>query len=256
MMLSASLLSWACHWPRLTGYPAGGVEQQKRGCFAALFGQGAARQPEDDTLPTQHDEDTPWDVPRLVFRLRQDFLSPTEMSFFKAAEIATRGRYSVMTKVNLADLLTSPTRDIRVWNKINQKHLDFLLLDIETMRPALAIELDDSSHKRDKAARADRLKDEAFASAGLPLLRFTARRAYTTNEINSAIESAVAPAVATPPEVVPPAKASAAQSTGTPICPRCGVSMVLRPKVEGRYEAFYGCVNYPRCREVKAATTP
>ena len=231
------------------------MAKQNRGCLAALFGQGSARPGESaavESPPQQRSDDTPWDIPRLVFRLRQDFLSPTEMSFFKAAEIATRGRFSVMTKVNLADLLTSPTRDIRVWNKINQKHLDFLLLDIETMRPALAIELDDSSHKRDTVARADRLKDEAFASAGLPLMRVQARRGYSSNEIRSLIESAIGAAAPAPQGSVA-LNGPEPQPTDVPLCPRCGIPMVTRSGVKGRYDAFYGCANYPRCREVRTA---
>jgi predicted RNA-binding Zn-ribbon protein involved in translation (DUF1610 family) len=39
-----------------------------------------------------------------------------------------------------------------------------------------------------------------------------------------------------------------------PLCPKCGVPMVLRTAGRGerRGEQFYGCPNYPRCRETVA----
>lgn len=179
-------------------------------------------------------------------RLREDFLSITELSFFRAAEIATRGRFTVLTKINLGDLFTSPTRDQGDWNRISRKHVDFLICDAQTLKPLLGIELDDSSHARASAQKGDAVKDAAFTSAGLPLLRLPARRGYATTEINVLIDDAIGgralPAVA---EVAPPEQAP------TPVCPRCGVSMVMRSGAKGRYDSFYGCANYPRCRERK-----
>jgi restriction system protein len=51
-----------------------------------------------------------------------------------------------------------------------------------------------------------------------------------------------APAVPIP---APPQAAGAA-----PLCPRCGVPLVLRTAQRGRYagQPFYGCANYPQCR--------
>ena len=40
-----------------------------------------------------------------------------------------------------------------------------------------------------------------------------------------------------------------------PMCPRCGVPMVLRTARKGGHKGadFYGCPNYPRCRETRPA---
>jgi hypothetical protein len=40
---------------------------------------------------------------------------------------------------------------------------------------------------------------------------------------------------------------------GAPFCPQCGVRMVVRTAKQGRYagEQFYGCPNFPRCRETQ-----
>lgn len=222
-----------------------------RGCLAALFGQGTATGNKsliaaETAVDMQLEEPSIATQTAVEMRLRQDFLSITELSFFRAAEIATRGRFTVLTKINLADLFTSPTRDQGDWNRISRKHVDFLLCDAQTLKPLLGIELDDSSHARVSAQRGDAVKDAAFASAGLPLLRVSARRGYATTEISALIDDAIGG------RALPvAAEVAAAVQAGTPTCPRCGVPMVLRPGVKGRYDSFYGCVNYPRCRERK-----
>jgi uncharacterized protein DUF2726/topoisomerase-like DNA binding C4 zinc finger protein len=202
-------------------------EEKPRGCLAALFGQAGS------AATTQ----------APVYRLRQDFLSTTELSFFRALEIGTRGRFLVVPKVNLGDVFFSPTGRRGDWNKINTKHVDFLLCDPQTVRPILGIELDDSSHRSEKAKSRDATKDAAFVSSGLNLLRVQAQRAYSSTELAAAVDDALKTSVtsAVPQTTVP--------EGSPPVCPNCGVRMVLRPAVKGRYDAFYGCTNYPRCRE-------
>ena len=38
-----------------------------------------------------------------------------------------------------------------------------------------------------------------------------------------------------------------------PVCPKCGVDMVKRKASRGENSGteFYGCQNYPKCREIK-----
>ncbi|MEW5721260.1 MAG: topoisomerase DNA-binding C4 zinc finger domain-containing protein [Chloroflexota bacterium] len=38
------------------------------------------------------------------------------------------------------------------------------------------------------------------------------------------------------------------------MCPKCGVPMVVRTASRGEHQGkpFYGCPNFPRCREVAA----
>jgi hypothetical protein len=57
--------------------------------------------------------------------------------------------YLVFAKVRLADLLYLPkgTQGRQAaFNRIQSKHVDFLLCSKDAVRPLLAIELDDSSH--------------------------------------------------------------------------------------------------------------
>ncbi|NTU80471.1 MAG: hypothetical protein HGA45_14010 [Chloroflexales bacterium] len=75
-----------------------------------------------------------------------------------------------------------------------------------------------------------------------------------------AARPAVAPAAAEPantPATVPaskrPAPAPPASVASTaPVCPKCGVAMVLRTAKQGANAGsqFYGCPNFPRCRTI------
>lgn len=51
------------------------------------------------------------------------------------------------------------------------------------MRPMLVIELDDTSHSRTRRKEHDRFLDDALAAAGFPLLRVTAQRPYSQQQV-------------------------------------------------------------------------
>jgi len=57
--------------------------------------------------------------------------------------------------------------------------------------------------------------------------------------------------------VVPPAPVASpvAADPVEPVCPTCGVPMVLRTAKRGPHQGnrFYGCANYPSCRQTKPA---
>jgi restriction system protein len=59
---------------------------------------------------------------------------------------------------------------------------------------------------------------------------------------------AAATAMHTQPLAVP----AAAEAVSGPRCPKCGVPMVVRVACKGSHqgERFYGCPNYPQCREL------
>ena len=97
----------------------------------------------------------------------------------------------VACKVRLADVL-----QVRFWQRhprnqwwwqsfrmISSEHVDFVLRAPNSGWILLAIELDDSSHRLRDSKRCDRFKDQAFASAGIPLLRFSAKGRYDSSEI-------------------------------------------------------------------------
>ncbi len=113
---------------------------------------------------------------------RDDFLSPAELSFFRVLKSGLPAEWHLIAKVNLADLffVRQPHRNQAARNRIDRKHVDFVLCDALTMEPLLGIELDDLSHERKDRVERDELVDRVFEAAGLPLLHVMAAKGYQT----------------------------------------------------------------------------
>ena len=184
----------------------------------------------------------------LPYRLRADFLSPAELSFYHVLASVVGDRAVVSTKVRLVDLFFVPRS--QEWqahhNKIAQKHLDILLCDPQTMRPIAGLELDDQSHERQDRVKRDAFVDEVFEAAGLPLLHIPYQRTYSPREIAAQVMPLLGEGSLTPMRASQPVP-----TTDTPpICPTCNIPMVVRTSTRGQNQGkpFYGCTNYPQCR--------
>jgi len=78
-------------------------------------------------------------------------------------------------------------------------------------------------------------------------LRVAARKGYEPGELLELVRPYL-----NLREVSVPAVEAVTNRKGKPICRKCGVEMVERMASRGARagEKFWGCVNYPRCREV------
>lgn len=192
-------------------------------------------------------------APAYPFHLRDDFLSPAELSFFHVLRSVTGQQVVACAKVSLGDLFFVQTGDPRknraVANRIDRKHVDFLLCDANTMRPMLGIELDDRSHDRPERKARDELVDGVFAAAGLPLLRVPVRQGYAPAELVALIQPFFGSAQPPAPAAVEPAE-TPGTARAEPLCPKCGAVMAMRLAKSGANAGgrFWGCTNYPRCR--------
>jgi len=74
-------------------------------------------------------------------------------------------------------------------NRVVSKHVDFVLCDLQNIRPQLVIELDDSSHEREDRRERDAFVDQALEAASLPILHVTAKRTYAPKELADLIEA-------------------------------------------------------------------
>ncbi len=136
----------------------------------------------------------------VPFKLRPRLLSPAEASFHsvlrQALPMVTEAGWKegpplVFAKVRLADLLAvdgdalrdrgamAPRLRAQSQNKINAKHVDFVLCDPATTRPLLLVELDDASHERSDRKARDEYVDRAAAAAGVPVLHVKAAAGYS-----------------------------------------------------------------------------
>lgn len=185
----------------------------------------------------------------LPYRKRDDFLSAAVLSFYRVMTSALGTRAVVCPKVNLADIffVLRPNENQRHRNRIDRKHVDFLLCEPITMKPRCAVELDDSSHARSDRQERDEFVDQVFNVAGLPLVRVPAQSGYSPAAVLQMIEPHLL--VNTVPM---PTGETASTPHVNPTCPKCGVPMVKRIANRGANagQPFFGCPNYPKCREI------
>lgn len=196
--------------------------------------------------------------PRLPYRVRDDFLSRAEASFYRVLVNALGDRVVVLTKVNLADVffVMTPAERMRYRAKINRKHVDFLICQSGTMTPLLGIELDDFSHQRQDRQARDAFVDHVFESAALPLMRVPVKYAYNTKLLQEQVLADIVERVRSlkgqTTEASDPTAEPSPRPGYEPRCPRCDLPMVKRQVWRGPHEGrwLYGCRNYPACREV------
>lgn len=114
------------------------------------------------------------------YGLRDEFLSPAELSFFRVLKSELPAEWHLVAKVNLVDLffIRQPRRNQAARNRIDRKHVDFVICEALTMKPLIGIELDDASHERKDRVERDDFVDQVFQAAGLPILHVTAGRGY------------------------------------------------------------------------------
>jgi hypothetical protein len=129
----------------------------------------------------------------LPYKRKDYLLSRAERSFFGVLQQAVGSDYLIFAKIRVADLLWMPkgTQGRQGhFNRIQAKHIDFVLCDRDSVRPLLAIELDDSSHVADHRSSRDAFVNEALRTAGLPLLRIPCKAGYNVNTLTEQLRSA------------------------------------------------------------------
>ena len=192
---------------------------------------------------------------KLPYRVRDDFLSPAELSFYKVLQPVVGTKLAIQSKVRLADVffVARHNENRSYFGKISQKHVDFLVCDAMTMKPLFGIELDDASHKRPDRQERDAFVDDVFRTANLPLLRFPVQRSYSRDEITSKIAPLFKKDSSAEVKVT---QEKVEVSLSVPLCPKCNIPMVLRTVKKGQHagKQFYGCVNFPQCKEMQPLT--
>lgn len=125
--------------------------------------------------------------------IRKNLMTKNEWGFYKALKpVADKLNYSVICKTRVADLvevekgLTASERQA-AFNRINKKHIDFVLCKPENLYPILLIELDDSSHDTEKGKVRDEFIEKLYEKTGYRLLR-TKGTANLEEQITKALQ--------------------------------------------------------------------
>lgn len=216
------------------------MSSKKPGCLTALFGS----RPSSKASPSKTIN---------PYRLSSEFFSPAEVNFFQILKQMVGEHLLVFPKMALKEFIfiTDQNNFQSHFNRIDRKHVDFLLCDPKTLQPKFAIELDDSSHRQASRGQRDSFIESTLAAAGLPLVRIPVRNSYNTEELGTLFKNAlqrrdiqVASQEAT--------SKVAFSIDNPPTCPNCGSKMVLRTAQKGNNlgEKFWGCPNYPKCRAI------
>lgn len=130
----------------------------------------------------------------LPYYGKKHFLSRGELVFYKTLKSVLGVKAEIMCHVRMADVIqVKPgTKNFyRYFGRIQSRHLDFVVVKPGTLEIIIAIELDDKSHKSEKAIQADKFKDEAFKVAKIPLLRVKAKKEYKGEELKRQMIEAV-----------------------------------------------------------------
>jgi len=116
-------------------------------------------------------------------------LTQNERKFFDALQIAAGENYIIFAKMGLWNIIQHSNKS--EWNKIAQKHIDFVLYDHQKNKILVAIELDDKSHNKQSARKNDRFKDTVLQSVNIPLLRIKAQQEYNINLLKNNLENII-----------------------------------------------------------------
>jgi hypothetical protein len=181
---------------------------------------------------------------RLPYRLREPFLTTTELALFRVLSQMMGERYWVCPKVALNDVfyIVRPNENVHFFNKIFRKHVDFLLCDPKTFLPAFGVEMVKPVARTD-TRDSDKFMSELFTGAGIPLVHIPSAEKYDPSEIIMLFQLAMTKIGGTASlRIDNPAD-------NIPNCPVCGKMMVLRAHRNGPENGtmYYGCINNPTC---------
>ena len=117
-----------------------------------------------------------------------NLLTPTELKFYlQLRQALKKFNVEIHYKVRLADVFKVKYHNKyykRNFARIMAKHTDFLIVEPDTARPIIAIELDDASHDKAASVKNDTFKNVLYGSSYIKLVRIKVASAYDFSYIN------------------------------------------------------------------------
>lgn len=113
-------------------------------------------------------------VVEFNYKLKPYFFSRTEQAFYLELHKQMRDKYAIFSKVRIPDFIDVDVDKYRDkgrwqshWNRIKSKHVDFLLCDLATLKPLIAIEVNGKSHNSEKMIARDEFVGKVYEAAGI-----------------------------------------------------------------------------------------
>lgn len=129
---------------------------------------------------------------RVSWKKSESVLDTYELNFFNSLSQSISPQMYICPKVRIADLinvdyLKGTSKYQANFNKISQKHVDFVICDKQTFNTKLVIELDGASHNKPSRIDRDNFIDQVFETAGIPILHIPVSNSYKIDELSSQI---------------------------------------------------------------------
>jgi hypothetical protein len=207
-------------------------DDQKKGCLPTFL-RGFGAKPKAEKESAQ----------KYPYLLKDYFLSPTELDFYLLLRYLVPGKTVIRIKPRLADIFKIDrnvipyTSESRIYfNKISQRHVDFLLCHGESLDPMVGVELDQANQQDSEEVIHDEFVDSVFEAANLPLVHIQAQEEYSQGKIARQLSPFW-------------------ESPDPPNCPKCDRPMLIRTAKSGEHEGkkFYVCPDTKNCRTYFAA---
>lgn len=129
-----------------------------------------------------------------AYKCVESLLTKAELNFYDTLEpICSELNIAVFTKVRMGDLVTVKSKENNraYWNKIQSKHIDFVLCNIKTLQPIICLELDDKSHNRPDRIERDKFINEVLTSVGYKVIHIPCSYKYDNMNIKSKIQNSI-----------------------------------------------------------------
>jgi len=132
----------------------------------------------------------------INYVLRASLVTEGERSFLGCLDSVLPPEVRVFAKVRLADIFSAENSSDRAgwqsaFNRIQSKHVDFLLCRSDDLSFLAAIELDDKSHAKTDRQERDKFLDCLFANSRIKLLRIRAQKSYNTSELARKLDEVI-----------------------------------------------------------------
>ena len=141
---------------------------------------------------TEYNQNDYIDTAKAPFLITNSLLTKAEMNFYKILkDVVDNDKQIICPKVRMIDVLWTKTyrveNKLTFINKVNRKHFDFVICDKETLKPLMAIELDDKSHEEEARKERDEFVDALFTDLKFKVIHIPVQYMYNTNEIKEKI---------------------------------------------------------------------
>lgn len=131
-----------------------------------------------------------------IYHLKECFLTKTEQKYLLTIQPLVPQGYYVQPQVNLASIIIKDKVEGNKFQNELYRNVDFCIFDLNH-KPAVLIEINDSSHNEKKQIARDQKVKCICEEAGIPLIRFWTSYGinpdYMQKKIHEAIEQSKAP---------------------------------------------------------------